>query len=175
MRIFRLGISQELSILSKEKKVIGVLKHVNLFAGLALFLTVFAAYGADDPPSGAVRITSEELKWKPGRVPGHEIAPLIGDSTKPGAFVARVKFPTNRICQAHSHSEDRTYTIISGTWYVGYGDKFDPEKLKALPAGSFFTEPGNVNHFSLTKEDGLIVRVTGVDPSATKFVDAPKK
>lgn len=155
-----------------------ILGNVNLFAGLALFLTVFGASGADDPPSGAIRITSGELKWQPGRVPGHEIAPLIGDSTKPGPFVERVKFPPNRTSQAHSHPEDRTYTIISGTWYVGYGDKFDPEKLKALPAGSFFTEPANVNHFSLTKEDGLVVQVTGVGPSATRFVDsehAPKK
>jgi hypothetical protein len=28
-----------------------------------------------------------------------------------------------------------------------YGDKFDPAKLKALPAGSFYIEPANVNHF----------------------------
>ena len=61
---------------------------------------------------------------------------------------------------------------------MGYGDKFDTAKLKALPAGSFFTEPANVNHFSVTKEDGLVVQVTGVGPSATRFVDpehAPKK
>jgi hypothetical protein len=61
---------------------------------------------------------------------------------------------------------------------VGYGDKLDPAKLKALPAGSFHTEPANVSHFVVTKKEGAIIQVTGVGPTATKFVDpahAPKK
>ena len=156
----------------------GSLNHVNLLAGLELCLTVFGAYGADDLPNGAVRITSDDLKWGPGRVPGHETAPMIGDSKKPGPYVERVKFPPNSTAQAHSHPDDRTYTVISGTWYVGYGDKFDAAKLKALPAGSYHTEPANVNHFSLIKEEGVIVQITGTGTTATHFFDpahAPKR
>lgn len=155
--------------------------HVNFVhwvAGLALSLTVSGPCVASDLPEGALRITTDELVWKPGRVPGHEIAALIGDSAKPGPYVERVKFPPNSISQAHSHPESRTYTIISGTWYVGYGDKFDVAKLKALPAGSFYTEPANVNHFSQIKDDGVVVQIVGVGPSATRFFDlanAPKK
>ena len=151
--------------------------QVHWLAALALGLTVSGAT-ADDLPEGALRITTDELVWKPGRVPGHEIAALIGDSTKPGPYVERVKFPANSISQAHSHPESRTYTIISGTWYVGYGDRFDPAKLKTLPAGSFYTEPANVNHFSQIKEDGVVVQIVGVGPSATRFFEAanaPKK
>lgn len=62
--------------------------------------------------------------------------------------------------------------------HVGYGDKFDPAKLKALPAGSFYTEPANVSHFSQIKGDGVVVQITGTGPSATRFVDpalTPKK
>lgn len=125
-----------------------------------------------DLPSGAMRITPDELRFGPGRVPGHEIAPLIGASNKPGAYVERVRFPANTISQAHSHPEDRTYTVISGTWYVGYGDSYDPVKLKALPPGSFYTEPANVPHFSLTKDEPVLVQISGNGPSATRFVDA---
>lgn len=156
----------------------GAMNRVILVTGLALSLTVLGAYGADDLPKGAVRITPEELKWGPGRVPGQELARLIGDSTKPGPYVERVKFPANYTVQAHSHPEDRTYTVISGTWYVGYGDKLDPAKLKALPAGSFHTEPAKVSHFVVTKEEGVVVQITGTGPTATRFVDpahAPKK
>ena len=145
----------------------------NLAAGLALGLAVLGASAADDLPEGGVRITTDELVWKPGRVPGHEIAVLIGDSTKPGPYVERVKFPPNSISQAHSHPEARAYTIISGTWYVGYGDKFDPAKLKMLPAGSFYTEPANVNHFSQIKEDGVVVQIVGNGPTATRFFAPP--
>jgi quercetin dioxygenase-like cupin family protein len=154
------------------------MNYVSLVAGLALSLTVSGVYGADDLPSGAVRITAKELKWGPGRLPGQEIAPLVGDSTKPGPYVERVKFPANYTAQAHSHPDDRTYTVISGTWYVGYGDKVDPAKLKALPAGSFHTEPAKVSHFVVTKEGGVVVQITGIGPTATRFFDpahAPKK
>jgi quercetin dioxygenase-like cupin family protein len=167
--------SAPLVLLSRK---VSIMNRDNLVAGLALSLTVLSAYGADDLPNGAVRITTEELQWHPGRVPGHEIAPLIGDSTKPGPYVERVKFPANSVSQAHSHPDDRTYTVISGTWYVGYGDKLDPAKLKALPPGSYYTEPANVNHFSVIKEDPVVVQITGTGTTATRFFDpafAPKK
>ena len=80
-----------------------------------------------------VFVTPDEMRFGPGRVPGHEIAPLIGASNTPGAYVERVRFPANAISQAHSHPEERTYTILSGTWYVGYGDTYDPARLKAWP------------------------------------------
>lgn len=144
---------------------------INVVAGLALILTVWGVSADEDLPNGAVRITVEELKWRPGRVPGHEIAPLVGDSTKPGPYVERVKFPANSTSQPHSHPDDRTYTVISGTWYVGYGDKFDPAKLKALPPGSYHTEPANVSHFSVIKGEGVVVQISGTGPTATRFVD----
>lgn len=151
---------------------------VQLMAALALSLIAANASAADDLPDGAFRITPGELVWKPGRVPGHEIAPIVGDSTKPGPYVEHVKFPPNSISLPHSHPESRMYTIISGTWYVGYGDAFDAAKLKALPAGSFYTEPANVTHFSQIKEDGVVVQIIGNGPTATRFfapVIAPAK
>lgn len=123
-------------------------------------------------PPGALRVTPDELRWGPGRVPGHEIAPLIGASSKPGPYVERVRFPANTLSQPHSHPEDRSYVVISGTWRVGYGETYDAAKLKALPPGSFFTEPANVPHFSLTGDEAVIVQISGHGPSATRFVDA---
>jgi len=166
------------NVMAMRKNELSRRIHISFAAALALSLNAYCCYAADDLPDGAVRITVEELKWKPGRVPGHEIAPMTGDSTKAGPYVERVKFPANSTSQAHSHPEDRTYTVISGTWYVGYGDKLDPAKLKALPAGSYHTEPANVNHFSVIKEEGVIVQITGTGPTATRFHDpafAPKK
>jgi hypothetical protein len=36
-------------------------------------------------------------------------------------------------------ADSREVTIISGVFATGYGEKFDSEKLKVLPAGSFYT------------------------------------
>ena len=46
----------------------------------------------------------------------------------------------------HGHPEDRVYTVISGIFYIGLGDKFDAEKLHAYPPGSVIVLPGNTSH-----------------------------
>jgi quercetin dioxygenase-like cupin family protein len=142
---------------------------IAISAALALASPVLAQ---SEPPPGALRITPDELRWGPGRVPGHEIAALIGASNKPGAYAERVRFPAQTVSQPHSHPEDRSYTVISGTWYVGYGDAYDPARLKALPPGSFYTEPANVTHFWLTRDEAVVVQISGTGPSATRFVDS---
>jgi len=144
-----------------------------LLATLSCLLTTPPAGAADGLPAGAIRVTPGELTWKPGRVPGHEIAPISGDSTRPGPYVERVRFPPNSVSQPHTHPEDRTYTVISGTWYIGYGERFDPAALKALPPGSYHTEPANVSHFSVIREEGVVVQITGNGPTATRFVTPP--
>jgi hypothetical protein len=62
--------------------------------------------------------------------------------------------------------------VISGTWHIGHGDGFDEAKLKALPAGSFYTEPPSQNHFAATGDEPVVVQITGFGPSSTEYVDA---
>jgi quercetin dioxygenase-like cupin family protein len=146
---------------------------------LAVLLLNAGATTAGDVPKEAVKLTPSELKWKPSpRVPGLEVADMIGDQTKPGAYLYRVKFPANFKIEAHGHPDERHYTIVSGTWYIGWGKKFDATKLITLPAGSFYTEPANIPHFVLTKDDGAVVQIGGKGPTAVNYVDpahAPKK
>ena len=145
--------------------------------GLALcVVTPLLVWGED---FSAVRLTPDELKWKPVQRPkgleiaelGLEITELVGSRSRPGPFVERVKFPPNFTHYPHFHPDDRMDTVISGTWYVGYGDKLDSAKLKALPAGSFHTEPAELPHFLVTKEEGAILQVTGTGTSGTTFID----
>ena len=68
------------------------------------------------------------------------------------------------------HPDSREVTILSGTWYTGYGETFDTAALKALPAGSFYTEPANVAHFVAVREP-VIIQVSGTGPSGRRFVD----
>ena len=151
------------------------LNHLKFVSAVA-FSVIASVANAQD--SGRT-ITPPELQWKPStRVQGLEQAAIIGDSTKPGPYIERVKFPPNFNNPPHAHPDERTYTIISGTWYVGWGNKFDETKLKALPPGSFYTEPANVPHFVVSKGEPVIVQISGTGPTATRFVDpahAPKK
>jgi hypothetical protein len=47
--------------------------------------------------------------------------------------VIRVKVPSGVKLMAHRHPEDRIYTVMSGVFYIGLGDRFDGDKVKAYP------------------------------------------
>ena len=82
-----------------------------------------------------------------------------------------LRVPAHTQIAAHSHRDDRVATVISGTWRIGYGEKFDEAKLKALPPGSFYTEPPGEAHFARTGDDSVVVQITGFGPSSTDYVD----
>jgi len=72
----------------------------------------------------------------------------------------------------HSHPEDRVYTVISGVFYIGLGDQFDPAKLQAYPPGSVIILPGNTSHFHWAKSGEYITQVTAIGPLGMEYVDS---
>src|SRR5580692_3261820 len=97
---------------------------------------------------------------------------LKGDPNQVGVYTIMLRVPAHTRIAAHSHRDDRVATVISGTWHIGYGDKFDEAKLKVLPSGSFYTEPPSRNHFAETGAEPVVVQITGFGPSSTEYVDA---
>jgi|SRR5450759_3290781 quercetin dioxygenase-like cupin family protein len=152
------------------------MKQTILVVGLlaALLTTAFVQGNAQQSPptTGLMALTPSEMKWTQGALalPGMEQLNLVGDPAKPGPYTLRLKFPAGYKLAPHTHPDSREVTILSGTWYMGYGEKSDPATLKALPAGSFFTEPANVAHFVEVREP-VMVQVSGTGPSGRKFVN----
>jgi pimeloyl-ACP methyl ester carboxylesterase/uncharacterized RmlC-like cupin family protein len=102
---------------------------------------------------------------------------LAGDPSKPGFYTIILSVPANTTIPAHSHGDDRMATVVSGTWQFGYGDRFDENALRRLPPGSVYSEPGASNHFARTGSEPVLVQITGVGPTDTRYVspaDAPK-
>jgi pimeloyl-ACP methyl ester carboxylesterase len=116
----------------------------------------------NQPLSVEERLTRSEYKF-PGHdnlgtgssgVGGIETVVLKGNPDQPGVYTIMLRVPPHTKIAAHSHRDDRVATVISGTWHIGHGDDFDAAKLKALPPGSFYTEPPGRNHFAETDNDG---------------------
>ena len=66
---------------------------------------------------------------------------------------------------------------MAGTWYFGYGSVASSAATKALPVGSFYTEPGGIAHFAETKDTRVVLYITGFGPTDTVYVagsDAPR-
>ena len=130
---------------------------------------------------GAVekRLSPTEFKFpgvgNPGTgssgIGGIQTVVLKGDPNQAGVYTIMLRVPPHTRIAAHSHRDDRVATVILGTWRIGYGDKFDEAKLKALPPGSFYTEPPARNHFAETGDEAVVVQITGYGPSSTDYVD----
>ncbi|HEX9513163.1 MAG TPA: cupin domain-containing protein [Puia sp.] len=156
------------------------------FSLLTAALLGFAAAHAQAVNNGQLRMTQQEviaLRATGANAPGssnysavQEIV-LQGDPSKAGLYTIILKIAANTKIAAHLHPDQRIATVISGTWYFGYGDKFDERKLKRLPVGSIYSEVKGQNHFAMTKGP-VVVEITGYGPSGVTYVnpaDDPKK
>ena len=124
-------------------------------------------YGED----GLVRVVPEEVRWRdlPG-YSGMQGAVLEGDPRKPGVYVLRVRIPPGLMTRPHFHTEDRHITVITGTWWLGSGDTFDPAKAVAVKAGSYVKQPAGTHHFDGAKDEEVVLQVIGVGPGGTTFI-----
>src|SRR6266403_5166848 len=150
-------------------------------AALALLMIVTGVAGASSAPAiDHIRLTPGEIAAKDAGgagagtsgVAGIQTTVLLGDPSKPGLYTIRLSIPANAVIQAHTHRDNRAAIVMSGTWYFGYGRVADPAATKPLPPGSFYTEPGGVAHFALTKAEPVVVDITGFGPTDTVYVNA---
>lgn len=131
------------------------------------------ACAADLPPS-VVATTPDEMTWATTglALPGMTSTYLVGSPDKPGECVLRLRFPAGYTLQPHWHPHARTVTVLRGVWQTGYGTVYDAAALKSLPAGSFYTEPSNLPHFTHAETD-VELQVTDTCPGERVFVGKP--
>jgi hypothetical protein len=110
-------------------------------------------------------------------VSGIRTTVVEGDPTQAGRYTIRLSVPANTRIQAHTHRDSRSAVVVAGTWYFGYGSVASSAAPKALPVGSFYTEPGGIAHFAETKDTRVVLYITGFGPTDTVYVagsDAPR-
>ena len=125
------------------------------------------------PGQGEFRaIVSEDMDWKPFPAfpPGARLAVVVGQPAEPGPYLIRVKVPGGVKLMPHRHSEDRIYTVISGVFYIGLGDEFDPDKLQAYPPGAVIVLPANTAHFHWAKSGEYVTQVTAIGPLGLEYL-----
>ena len=117
------------------------------------------------PGESAFRsILPEDIDWKPFPAfpPSARLAVLVGEPTQAGPYVIRVKVPSGVKLMPHKHPEDRIYTVMSGVFYIGLGDRFDGDKVRAYPPGSVIVLPGDTWHFHWAKSGEYVTQVTAL-------------
>src|ERR1051325_11456761 len=118
------------------------------------------AVAHSEPPSSSkdseeLQIYSpDNLKWQdgpPSLPKGAMVAVLEGDPTKEGSFVMRAKMPDGYRVPPHTHGKTERVTVMSGTFYIGMGEKFDEKAGKEMKPGSFGYWPAGMKHFAWVK------------------------
>ena len=159
---------------------------LTLSAGLAHAFYSSAAKSAPKPasapmsaaasapkPADHVMIKPDDIKWSPAPSalpPGAMIAVLDGDPFAPGLFTMRLKAPPGYKIPAHSHPSDEHVTVISGSFYMGLGDKLDPAKSTMMPNGSFMVMRQGTRHFAWSKGES-VVQLHGMGPWGINYVN----
>jgi quercetin dioxygenase-like cupin family protein len=118
-------------------------------------------------------ILPEDIEWRPFPAfpPEARLAVVIGQPSEPGPYVTRVKVPHGVKIMPHTHPEDRVYTVISGVFYIGLGERFDEDKLRAHPPGSVIVLPGGTSHFHWAKSGEYISQVTAIGPLGMEYIN----
>jgi quercetin dioxygenase-like cupin family protein len=139
----------------------------------ALVLMPAGVYAGQAPAAPAPFPLPPGVQWMPNPMipPGGQLAVLIGALPAKGPYAARIGFGADLKVPPHTHPEDRIYTVLSGTWFIGLGTTFDASQLKGFPAGAVYFLPANTPHFHWAREGATIVQITGVGPSATVYVN----
>jgi hypothetical protein len=71
----------------------------------------------------------------------------------------------------YRHPEDRICTVMSGVFYVGFGDQFDGDKVKAFSPGSVIVLPGDTSHFHWAKSGEYVMQVSAIGPLGLEYLD----
>jgi quercetin dioxygenase-like cupin family protein len=148
---------------------------------LIAFVVACGTAGAQGTKAPAhILMTPSETKW--GEPPpvfekGASFTVISGDPGQSGVFVVRLKMPAGYKIAPHWHPTDEHVTVLSGTFALGMGEKFDKASLKTLPVGGYALLPAEMRHFALATT-ATTVQVHGQGPFVLTYVnpaDDPSK
>lgn len=144
----------------------------------ALFLAVLSA-AAWAQHDGHRLMAPADLKWSdvPSLPPGAKVAVIEGPLNEAAPFTFRLKFPDNYRIPPHWHPAVERVTVLSGTFHMGLGGKFDRSKAHALQAGGIAIMQPKTPHFAWTQGE-TVVQLHGTGPWGITYLnpsDDPRK
>jgi hypothetical protein len=134
---------------------------------MALFVPLLWASGAmaaELNPAAVTFTLPDKIEWKINPN-GADNAVVLGDPSKPGLYIVLVRWHAGHMSHPHFHPNDRFITVLSGTWWVGTGTKFDPDATVPMPSGSYVVHYGKQVHYDGAKDGDCVLEVVGEGPA----------
>ena len=144
-----------------------------LLGCVALLALTAGTVAAQDAAPAHKFVNPTSIQW--GAAPpvfekGMSFAVIAGDPSKEGLYVVRLKIPAGYKIMPHWHPTDENVTVISGTFAVGMGEKFEKATMTEVPAGGFVLLPAEMRHYAMAKT-AAIVQVHGMGPFQLTYVN----
>ena len=146
---------------------------------IMLFIGSVVLFAQSGTPQNA--FTPNQIKWGPPppfMAGGAQLAVLEGNPmADSGDYTIRLKMPNDYKIAPHWHPKRENVTVISGTFKVGMGDKFEQSKLLTFAAGSFAYLDPDMHHYGMASGP-TVVQVHGMSPLQFNYVnpkDDPSK
>lgn len=119
---------------------------------------------AEIDPKSITIVPFDQLKFT-GDPTKAQIATVFGDSTKPGLYGIVIKWPPHTFSRPHSHPNDRYVTVLSGTWWINTGAKFNSDTMMPMKPGAFVIHHAGEIHYDGTKDEPAMIYIVGMGPA----------
>lgn len=158
------------------------LQRLGLIACVAAVPVAFAQHATPSPGSGSAQDGASTemgihppagIDWRPGppSLPsGASFALLEGDPRQEGPFVMRLKLPDGYRIPPHWHPKVERVTVISGSFNLGMGERFDRAATREMTAGTFGYWPPGMRHFAWARGE-TVLQLHGTGPWQLTYVN----
>jgi hypothetical protein len=140
-----------------------------LLAALPLALAGRPAQAAIDPSITIIQ-QADQIPWevaldRPRNIV--EYAFLWGNPSQPGPYLSLVRWHPGFMSAPHWYETERHCMVVSGTWWVGSGERFDPATTIPVPAGGSVRRVARMPHYDgVLKQaaEPTVVAICGIGP-----------
>src|SRR5262249_49337118 len=120
-----------------------------------------------------IAVQPNTLKWgpaPPGLPPGAQVAVVASDPGKEGRYVVGANLPADYRFMRHTHPTAENVTMLSGTFHIAMGDKFNLKKGEVAKAGGFFIADRDMPDFGWTTSP-TVIQIQGMGPFAINYIN----
>jgi len=145
----------------------------------AIVLALFATSARAQHAGHHQAVNAADLKWSdvPSLPKGAQIAVIEGPMNQAVPFTVRLKFPANYAIPPHTHPAVERVTVLTGTFHMGMGEKFNRSGAQAVRTGDMMIMQPGTAHYAFT-EGEVIVQLHGTGPWGVTYInpsDDPRK
>ncbi len=139
-----------------------------LLPAVALAASLFfliPTQAAEPDPKIISYVLPDKIPWKVGK--NADTANLEGDPSKPGIYIQMIRWHPGNMSRPHTHNTDRFVRVLSGTWYMGWGPKYDPPSTFGVKEGTYVVHHANEIHYDGAKDEECVLYIVGMGPLVT--------